>query len=87
MPQGIVPIQAVTERYVSNLLRDGQNAEFRVNQLQAQPFSAHEVHCGWYYECWIANNDPQSANRTQGVGPTPSAALRNALTKLGVTFR
>ena len=76
--------QAVTERYVSNLLRDGQNREFRITYVKFQHFVQEEVHCGGYYNVAIETLDLKPAI---GFGPTPQASLRNALTKLGVTFR
>jgi hypothetical protein len=75
--------QSVTERYVSNLLRDGQNADFTITKLESTPVIIEGVHCGLFFTAHI---DAMSAGIT-AVGPTPSSALRNALTKFGVTFR
>lgn len=78
--------QAVTERYISNLLRDGQNAEFAVTSMERKPFCVGEEHCGFYYIVNVMQGH-LSGEAVSSVGPTPSSALRNALTKLGVTFR
>lgn len=86
LPMSTSP-QAVTERYVSNLLRDGQNAEFRLVNLQIRPWVVDEEACGWYYFCIVETVAGSAGPVKEAVGVTPVVALRNALTKLGVTFR
>lgn len=76
--------QAVTDRYVTNLLHNGVNAEFRLDSMCCFPWCAEERICGHYYKAVIF---PNGAALVIDVGPTPQAALKNALSKAGVTFR
>ena len=76
--------QSVTERYVTNLLHNGVNSEFRLDSLTCYPFCAEEQICGYYYKASVI---PNVSDMVVGVGPTPQAALKNALSKAGVTFR
>lgn len=79
------PPQAVTERYVSNLLNHGENNDFRFIALETHTTMAEGESIGWHYKLFlrsVANNEVEV-----GYGDTPSFALRRALEKFGVTFR
>lgn len=83
------PPQAKTSRYVRNLLTSGSNYDYFIRSISYEAFEVDGVILGNYYrihigEYPIIDNDfkPHS-----GVGATPEAALRVALTRAGVTFR
>jgi hypothetical protein len=75
--------QAVTERYVSNLLSNGQNKEFRINEIKmAQTFVGNE-NVGIHFIVQVTNFHITF----DAIGATPSQALHRSLEKHGVTFR
>jgi hypothetical protein len=71
--------QAVTERYVTNLINYGRNREFDIDYIKQMPNVVDGENVGVYYVARIGN---QIAN-----GATISQAVRRALEKHGVTFR
>lgn len=76
--------QAVTERYVTNLLHHGQNKEFILHHVVAERTMIGDENVGTHFTVEV-NKIPgvlQSA-----VGATPAQALRRALERHGVTFR
>jgi hypothetical protein len=76
--------QAVTERYISNLLKGGINDAFEIRELISKDSVVDGVIVGCYYEVTIgAINKPY----VSAVGATPMQAVRRALEKHGVTFR
>lgn len=77
--------QAVTERYVSNLLHNGRNKEFDICEVQRCSWMVddQDVGCYFYIKITTATKDRVSDSN----GATPAQALRRALEKLGVTFR
>lgn len=79
---------AVTERYVSNLLKRGTNNDFRICTIYRQIAIEDGCCVGVYYQVMLASTtqSPES-DKIRGVGLTPASALRRALEKFGVTFR
>lgn len=77
--------QAITDRYVSNLLSAGHNHEFRIDSILCKPFCEAEVVCGYYYIATLIAGD--NSIMATSPGSTPHQALRKALEKAGVTFR
>jgi hypothetical protein len=77
--------QAVTNRYLNNLLRDGQNNDYAIVQLHAHDNVIGGDVCGTYFKVQIRQRFTISEQTANGV--TPEHALRNALEKYGVTFR
>lgn len=75
--------QAVTERYVSNLITNGRNKEFDVNTIVQRTHHVEGEPCGVYFTAVI---DYQKVSR-DAHGATVSQAVRRALEKHGVTFR
>lgn len=78
--------QSVTERYVSNLLSNGQNKEYSINALRRQTTLVNEDFVGYH---WVVTVESATAvvNPAAASGATPAQAIRRALEKLGVTFR
>ncbi len=75
--------QAVTERYVSNLVTNGRNREFDIDIIEMRETVIEGTLVGYYFEARVlSKTTPQN-----GRGATLSSAVRNALTKHGVTFR
>lgn len=80
------PAQAVTERYTNNLIRNGQNDEFRLIMINSTENTApDETFIGYIFEAVI--NAPTDRRTYSAYGATPSQAVRRALKKFGVTFR
>jgi hypothetical protein len=77
--------QAVTERYVSNLLHYGRNKEFDILTSTQNQNKIGEESVGVYYHVTVQHAGSQVVQRANGA--TPAEAVRRALTKLGVTFR
>lgn len=75
--------QAVTERYTANLLRDGQNREFRLTTIASVPTFVREKMIGHHYIATVATHKVAH----EGVGATPLQAVTNSLEIHGVTFR
>lgn len=81
--------QAVTERYVSNLIHYGRNKEFDICSIQRQITEDDGVVVGVYFTVMIRLQiAPEgSADKIIASGATISQAVRRALEKHGVTFR
>lgn len=75
--------QQVTERYISNLLHHGQNREFNLEETSRHPHIVEGTVVGSYFQTRVSSNESQAA----GFGATIHAAVKQALAKLGVTFR
>lgn len=78
--------QAVTERYVSNLIHYGRNKEFDIITIKRE----ESFHDGQYVGCFfIATTVPTIPGHGShyGSGATISQAVRRSLEKHGVTFR
>lgn len=78
--------QALTERYVTNLVNTGKNKDYTLIGTVRRSFVADEVLCGHYYDVTVANISDESVTQSAS-GATPTQAVRRALKKLGVTFR
>lgn len=76
--------QAVTERYVSNLIHNGRNREFDIRRIDQQENIVEEVEVGRYHRAFVMDTKTETQ---VGVGATIAQAVRAALTKHGVTFR
>ncbi len=79
------PAQAVTERYVNNLLRNGSNKEFEILVINRDAAIADDIVVGVYYTAVVKHSS--QLNKTQASGAVPSQAVRRCLEKHGVTFR
>lgn len=79
--------QAVTERYVSNLLHNGQNREFYIVKIQMEPTVVNDTNIGLHFKVEIAQHVGASTQMGGGIGATIAQALRVALLRHGVTFR
>jgi hypothetical protein len=77
--------QAVTERYVTNLINYGRNREFDIVDIRRLWSKVDGVNVGTYYEVFVEVSS--SALSQRAVGATISQAVRRALEKHGVTFR
>lgn len=85
---GLIPImntapQQVTERYLSNLLHYGRNKEFDVEMITMKENIIEATQVGVYYTVRILSK----TSAENAVGATIAQAVRNGLTKHGVTFR
>lgn len=83
------PPQNVSERYVNNLLRNGKNNLFFLHYMQLENAEVDGHVIGQYIrvELCAHNKFTQPSPAWQGVGATPSQAVRRALEKFGVTFK
>lgn len=80
------PPQNVSTRYLTNLLHNGQNNEFRLTLIATHETFVHETFVGYHYIVSITPiTGPKEANA--GIGATPIQALQHVLTKFGVTFK
>lgn len=77
--------QQVTERYVSNLLHNGQNKDFFIDQITRLAHQVGEDFIGSYYQIELIQHGKLKVETSNGA--TPAQALRRALEKHGVTFR
>lgn len=79
--------QAVTERYVSNLIHNGRNKEFDIIAIErCFSKSADNEVVGVYFVCVVElANDPTTFKSAPGA--SIAQAVRRALEKHGVTFR
>lgn len=77
--------QAVTERYVSNLIHYGRNKEFDIFKVLREDSIVQDEHVGVYFEVCITTSLNDSTIWARGA--TISQAVRRALEKHGVTFR
>jgi hypothetical protein len=78
--------QAVTERYVSNLIHYGRNKEFDIKQINRVNSLVDDEVVGVYFGCCIILGIEQTKEQW-ACGATISQAVRRALEKHGVTFR
>lgn len=78
--------QAVTDRYITNLLRQGSNDNYEIVGLHRQLTHVDNIPVGTYYSCIISCPGNDFAEHT-GIGANPVAAIRRALGAAGVTFR
>lgn len=86
---GIIPLmnapQAVTERYISNLIHYGRNKDFDMVEIHRIPSYHEQEIVGWFF---IARIETLTKVKIElGSGATISQAVRRALIKHGVTFR
>jgi hypothetical protein len=81
--------QAVTDRYVTNLINYGRNREFDIDSIARRKHEADDVVVGVYFEVSLLHTggEDKGANRRLACGATISQAVRRALEKHGVTFR
>lgn len=77
--------QAVTERYVSNLIHYGRNKEFDITHVTLKENVVEGVIVGYYFSVFIQQGN--TAPMHNAVGATIAQAVRNCLIKYGVTFR
>lgn len=82
MPNTTSP-QAVTERYISNLIHNGRNKEFDIEMITMKGNVVEGTQVGVYYTVRILSK----SNAEHGLGATITQAVRNCLLKYGVTFR
>lgn len=78
--------QQVTERYIRMLLVTGKNDRYEIVTVGRQIASVDNIPVGSYYGVAVAV-PTEDFRELLGIGATPSAALRRALEKDGVTFR
>lgn len=80
--------QAVTERYVSNLLHYGRNKEFDIATISRDVTIVDETCVGVYFNVLLTKqNASGELPHQRASGATIAQALRRALEKHGVTFR
>lgn len=77
--------QAVTERYVSNLITNGRNKEFDIDMIVRRTTLVDGEVVGYYFSVKLINVRLAEEQNTSGA--TISQAVRRALEKYGVTFR
>lgn len=77
--------QAVTERYVSNLIHYGRNKEFDIGTISRQISEDDDIVVGVYFQALVVAQTTHE--KTFACGATISQAVRRALEKHGVTFR
>lgn len=75
--------QAVTERYVTNLINYGRNREFDIEMITMKENVVESTQVGTYFSARVLSK----TSAEQAVGATLSQAVRNCLIKHGVTFR
>lgn len=79
------PPQAVTERYVSNLIHNGRNKEFDIIKLRQMEAFDGEAIVGIYYRVTVRKVGFNTEWELSGA--TIAQATRRCLEKHGVTFR
>lgn len=77
--------QAVTERYVSNLIHYGRNKEFDIEGIRKLYSKDDGQVVGIYFLAYVDTSIGGSTKEAPGA--TISQAVRRALEKHGVTFR
>jgi hypothetical protein len=75
--------QAVTDRYVTNLINYGRNREFDIDYITMKENVVESTQVGTYYAARVLSKSGAEI----AVGATLSQAVRNCLIKHGVTFR
>jgi hypothetical protein len=81
----ISPPQQVTVRYTGNLIRKGENSNFRLCSLSWEDVANDGIIVGQYYVAIVISTNGELLKEASGV--TPYQAVERALTKHGVTFR
>lgn len=79
--------QAVTQKYVSNLIYNGRNKEFDIDLVTRRSHFEGEEHVGYYFTVTVTRGEERPGTGQQASGATISQAVRRALEKYGVTFR
>jgi hypothetical protein len=77
--------QQVTIRYTGNLIRKGENSNFRLCSLSWEDVTHDDIIVGQYYIATVISTNGENLEEASGV--TPYQAVERALTKHGVTFR
>lgn len=77
------PPQAVTQRYISNLIHNGRNKEFDIEMVTMKENIVDSTQVGAYFTVRVLSK----TGAESGVGATIQQAIQQALTKHGVTFR
>jgi hypothetical protein len=77
--------QQVTIRYTGNLIRKGENSNFRLCSLSWKDVISDNIIVGQYYIATVITTNGENLKEASGV--TPYQAVERALTKHGVTFR
>jgi hypothetical protein len=77
--------QAVTERYVSNLIHYGRNKEFDITNITRNENKVGDEVTGYYFHVCIMN--PVAETFRRSCAATIAQGVRNCLIKHGVTFR
>jgi hypothetical protein len=77
--------QQVTIRYAGNLIRKGENNNFRLCSLSWEGITHDDILVGRYYIATIISSSGDNLKEASGI--TPYQAVERALTKHGVTFR
>ena len=80
------PPQAVTSRYITNLVIRGHNDDFELISLEHQQALHDNIVVGSYYNVTIRKPLPDHSSEIAS-GVTPHQAIERALAKFGVTFR
>jgi hypothetical protein len=78
--------QAVTERYVSNLIHYGRNKEFDIELIEQKPNIVEDETVGVYFRVRIKSTSAESLVQSAAAA-TIAQATRRCLEKHGVTFR
>lgn len=78
------PPQAVTERYVSNLIMNGRNKDFDVDTIIRRSNVDGGDHVGFFYTVAVVSTDNKNVAAS---APTIAGAIRLALERHNVTFR
>jgi hypothetical protein len=78
--------QALTLRYITNLLIKGKNDEFELITLEHQQSLHDDIVVGSYYNVIVRRPMPDHSSEVAS-GVTPHQAIHRALVKFGVTFR
>lgn len=79
--------QAVTERYVSNLIHYGRNKEFDIMNITQNNNMVGDEVVGVYYSVLITSHEAGQQPHQRANAATLALAVRRALEKHGVTFR
>lgn len=79
--------QAVTQKYVSNLIYNGRNKEFDIDLVTRRSHFEGKEHVGYYFTVTVTRGEERPGTGQQASGATISQAVRRALEKYGVTFR
>lgn len=79
--------QAVTERYVSNLIHYGRNKEFDITAILRDITEVSGRVVGVFFHASIIKMPITEDGKRTGVGATIAQAVRHALEQHGVTFR